>query len=244
MRYFVLRNHAPRNAVIRVVVRLERRQEALAVPVALLLGRHRSRWRRRAIQIVDVQIHDAHLGRWSHAVAGLGGKADDPWSRIIHVDLCVTRVHCRKSDPAPSAELDEVLDSVHGNAKDGRMPREEQNSARGCESDLWCTLSICIGAHGVRIRTSQMVRMLSMFKHLKSGHMVKFTSTRPRPKSSPPGKRATTSKLVSEPEPEDAADASRRTSSPGRGAGCDSILLICRVCDWTSLEKRAHESVR
>ena len=42
-----------------------------------------------------------------------------------------------------------------------------------------------------------MVKMLSIFKHLNSGHMVKLTSTKPRPKSSPPGKRATTSKLVS-----------------------------------------------
>lgn len=88
-----------------------------------------------------------------------------------------------------------------------------------------------------------------MFKHLKSGHMVKLTSTKPRPKSSPPGKRATTSKLVSEApawvdEPAVVDEASKRTSSPGRGAGCERILEIWSVWDWTSLENRAHESVR
>lgn len=250
MMYFVRCNDAPRNAVIRVVVRLERRQEALTEPVALLLGRHRARRGRRAIQIVDVQIHDAHLGRRPHAVASLGGKADDPRAWVVHVNLCVARVHRCERDPAPSSELDEVLDSVYGNAKDRWVPREEQNPARRCEGDLRRTwrisvkISICTGVDDTRARTSQMVRMLSMFKHLNSGHIVKFTSTRPRPKSSPPGKRATTSKLVSEAEPEDEAEASRRTSSPGRGAGCDRILLICRVCDWTSFEKRAHERVR
>ncbi len=88
-----------------------------------------------------------------------------------------------------------------------------------------------------------------MFKHLKSGHIVKLTSTKPRPKSSPPGKRATTSKLVSEAPPwlDGAAvvgEASKRTSSPGRGAGWERIFEIWRVCDWTSLENRAQESVR
>jgi hypothetical protein len=62
-----------------------------------------------------------------------------------------------------------------------------------------------------------MVRILSMFKHLNRGHIVKLISTKPRPKSSPPGKRAMTSKLESVLSLLELA--SNFISSPARGAG-------------------------
>jgi len=90
------------------------------------------------------------------------------------------------------------------------------------------------------MHTSQMVKILSMFKHWNSGHIVNWvrgrsllplneqeisgrtlTSTSPRPKSNPPGKRQTTS-MLSPPIP-----ASSLIISPARGAGYSRILDIC-----------------
>lgn len=117
-------------------MRLERCQQALTVLVALLLGRYRAGRRRGAVQIVDVQVHDAHLGRRTHAVAGLRGETDDPWARVVHVDLRIARVHRRKSDPAPPTQFNEVFDSVYGDAEYCGVPREEQNPTRRCEGNL------------------------------------------------------------------------------------------------------------
>ena len=95
---------------------------------------------------------------------------------------------------------------------------------------------------GEDVPTSQIVRMLSIFRHLNKGHIVKLISTNPLPKSNPPGNLATTSRLVSAPSL--LAEASNRMISPGRGAGNERIFEIWRVWDWTSLENRAQERVR
>jgi hypothetical protein len=72
-------------------------------------------------------------------------------------------------------------------------------------------------------RTSQIVRILSILRHLNRGHIVKLISTSPRPKSKPPGNRAMTSRLAS---PSFLGLASSLMRSPALGAGWANILEI------------------
>ena len=122
--------------------------------------------------------------------------------------------------------------------KHGRVTRNQQDTTRWGQGNLRCFEYNSRGARRSKL-TSHSVRMLSKLRHRKTGHIVNcelesadashhlgrksrtLTSTRPRPKSSPPGNRQTTSSCSPE------APASRRMISPARGDGASRILAIC-----------------
>lgn len=157
------------------------------------------------------------------------------------------------------------------------MPRKEQDASGRCKSNLSkfhenprtfgvttlkTYLANCQDVVEVHASEQRPHRELSIAHENEPesarGKQHTLTSTRPRPKSSPPGNRQTTS-MLSPAEP-----ASSLMISPARGAGVSKILDICltsgrigkpiqmwrasrwtyRVCDCTSLLNRAQLSVR
>jgi len=176
-------------------------------------------------------------------------------------------MYCRQRDTIPTTEFNEILDRRHSNlrypekgesVRDAlqkiNAPQAWKDSEKGIEFSLLVpeqsaqSVSSIASWYDTTI-TSQTVSMLSMFRALNNGHMVKLISTSPRPKSSPPGKRAITSRLVSGPPALAESDfivaeASSLMRSPARGAGCERIFEIWRLWDCTSLEKRAQERVK
>jgi hypothetical protein len=118
-------DYSPGNAVVRVVVGLECSDQALTILLPLLLRGDDARWRRRAAQIVDVEVTYTDLGRRANAIPALGCETHDPWTGIINVDLCITGVNSGKGNSIPSAQFNQVLDGIDGDAKHGGIPGEE-----------------------------------------------------------------------------------------------------------------------
>lgn len=145
----------------------------------------------------------------------------------------------RESYTIPSTEFDEIPDRIYSDlkhvqhyitwGKHTHLHQASQDILRKIRYDLWALvrselpLRKQIHLENAAGHTSQIVRILSILRHLNRGHIVKFMSTSPRPKSKPPGNRAITSRLAST---SFLGLASSLIRSPALGAGWASILEI------------------
>ena len=109
---------------------------------------------------MDVQIADANFWRWTDAVSRFSGEAHDPWTRIVNVDLGITRMDSRHGNAIPTAKFNQVADGVDSDlerqesrsfapndefktyAEHGRITRKEQNTTRRGKCDLFLITSI------------------------------------------------------------------------------------------------------
>jgi hypothetical protein len=58
----------------------------------------------------DLQIAYADLGRRPDTIPGLCSQTHNPRTRIVDVNLCITRMNCRQSNAVPASEFNEVFD--------------------------------------------------------------------------------------------------------------------------------------
>ena len=52
---------------------------------------------------MDAQITDANFWRRTDAVSRFSGEAHDPWTRVVNVDLGITRMDGRQCNAIPTA---------------------------------------------------------------------------------------------------------------------------------------------
>jgi hypothetical protein len=109
--------------------------------LALAALAHAARARRvlrrpRARDVVDVEVHDAHLGRGLDDAAQLRVDRNDPRAGILEVDAHVARVAVLVCHAAPAAQLDDVLERLDGQAEQRRVARLKEHAAVGRKRNL------------------------------------------------------------------------------------------------------------